>query len=82
MESRDQRLPQQGTADQLLHALGHLRRRFVGKGDGEDSVRRDADIFDQVRNAVSNDARLAAAGTGKDQQRALGGLDRQALLRV
>ena len=36
--------------------------------------------FDQVGNAVGNDARLAAARAGQDQQRPLGLLHRGALL--
>jgi hypothetical protein len=39
-------------------------------------------VLDQVSDSVSNDAGLAAAGAGEDQQRAFRGLDRFALLRV
>ena len=37
---------------------------------------------DEVRDAVRQDARLARAGAGEDQQRAIGGRDGASLLRV
>jgi hypothetical protein len=39
-------------------------------------------VFNEVSDSVSNDAGLAAAGAGEDQQRAFRGFDRFALLRV
>ena len=39
-------------------------------------------VLDQVRDAIGDDARLAAAGAGKDEHRAFGGFDGFALLRI
>ena len=67
-------------AHQLLDPFGHLAGRLVGEGDGENRVRRDADVFDQVSDAIGDDAGLAAAGPGQDQHRPFDGFDRLALL--
>ena len=52
--------------DALLHFAGGL----VGERDAEDIARRDA-LFDHVRDAISDDARLAGARAGEDQDRAV-----------
>ena len=49
-----------------LHLVGGL----VGEGEGDDLPGGDA-LGQQVRDAVRDDARLAAAGAGEDQQRAV-----------
>ena len=69
-------------AQQSLHALPHLLGGFVGEGDREDVPRRHAFFGDQVGDAMSDDARLAGAGAGENQQRAFGCLDGFALLFV
>jgi hypothetical protein len=48
----------------------------------EDRLGRDAAHPDQPGHAIGEHARLAAAGTGEHEQRALGGLDRLLLLGV
>ena len=39
-------------------------------------------VLDQIGDAISDDARLPAAGAGQDQHRALGGFDGFTLLRI
>ena len=69
VEGRDQRLGQRARPHQRLDAAGHLARGLIGEGNRENGVGRDADMVDQVRDAISDDARLAAAGAGQDQYR-------------
>ena len=69
-------------AQQLVDALGHLGGGLVGEGHGQDRVRRDAFLVDQPRDAAGDDARLARAGAGQDEQRAIGSFDGIALFRI
>ena len=82
MESRNHRLGDRKSAHQLIHALDHLRRSLVGKGHRQDGFRHDAQILDQMGDAVGDDARLAAARAGQDEHRPFGGFDSFALLRI
>ena len=75
----DNRLQQQARPDQLLHSRSHLLRCFVSEGHREDGIRRCADVFYQVSNAVSDGAGLAAARSRQHQHRAVDGLRRLAL---
>ncbi len=77
-----QRLGQGGAGEQLIDALAHFGRGLVGKGDREDGVRRDTFRFNEIRNAVGDDAGLPRAGAGQDQDRTVRGLHGGALLRV
>ncbi len=67
---------------QLVYPLGHLRRGFVGEGDSKDGVRRHIAHLDQVGDAVGDDARLARAGAGEDEQGAIYGFNGGSLLRI
>ena len=71
------RLPEQGD-----EALSHLSGSLVGEGDGGDAVWGDADDAHEVRDAVRDDARLAAAGARDDEQRAVDRGDGVALVVV
>ena len=71
------RLPEQGD-----EALSHLSGSLVGEGDGGDAVGGDADDAHEVRDAVRDDARLAAAGARDDEQRAVDRGDGVALVVV
>ncbi len=62
--------------------LAQLARGAVGEGDGEDAPWPDRLDPDQVRDPVGDDPGLAAAGTGEDEQRALGRGDRPGLLGI
>ena len=62
--------------------LPELARRSVGERDGQDPTRLHGLNADEVRDAVGDDARLARAGAGEDEQRAVGGGDRPGLLGV
>jgi hypothetical protein len=66
VEGRD---PRARARQQLLDPFRQLARRLVGEGDREDPVRRDA-ACDERRHAPRDDARLARAGAGDDQERA------------
>ena len=59
-----------------------LRGGLVGEGDGEDLPRPDALDADEIGDAMSEDARLAAARAGQDQHRAVRRPNRPLLLRV
>ena len=65
-------MPRADAAEQRLDAVAQLARRLVGEGDGHDAAGRHALLADQVGDAVGDDARLAAAGPGEDQQRPFG----------
>ena len=69
-------------ADQVADALAHLRRRLVGERDREDLPGTGLPGRQQVGDPVGEDAGLAGAGAGEDQERAAGVLDRFALRRV
>ena len=75
-------LASERVAEQLVHALGHFAGGLVGEGDGQDGVGRDAFLADQPGDAAGDDAGLARAGAGQDEQRALGGLDGGALFGI
>ena len=62
----------------VAHFLGGL----VGEGDGEDLVGLRVAVGDEVRDAMRDDARLARARAGEDQQRAVDVQDRFALFGV
>jgi hypothetical protein len=63
------------TFQQGLDAFAHLARRLVGEGDGEDLLGPRPTRGDDVRDAMRENARLAAAGAGEDEQRPVGRLD-------
>ena len=69
-------------ADQADDAGPQLRGGLVGEGDGEDLPGPDAPDADEVGDAMSEDARLAAARAGQDEDRAVGRPNRPLLLRV
>src|SRR5882724_2922513 len=54
---------------QLLDAAPHLARGFVRERHGQNAVRRGASGLDDPNDAVSEDARLAAARAGQHQHR-------------
>ena len=69
-------------AEQRLDARAHFLRRLVRERDREHFVRLRVAVADEIRDAAGDDARLARAGAGKDQQRTFGVKDRFALLGV
>jgi len=64
-----------------VNALLHFAGGLVGEGDGEDVSGRDA-LGNQVGDAKRDDAGLAGARPGQDQQRPLEGFDGLALLGI
>ena len=56
-------------AEQILDTLAHLLGGFVGERHRQNRVGRNTMFVDQVRDAMRDDARFAAAGAGEDQQR-------------
>ena len=48
---------------------------FIGEGDGEDGIGRDAFFANKPGDAAGDDTRFARACAGKDEQRPLGGFD-------
>ena len=68
-------------AGQLVHALLHLVRGFVGEGDGQDGLGRNSS-GNQVRDPVRDHPRLPRPGARQHQQRPIAVEHRRALLRV
>ncbi len=60
---------------EVSHALGHLAGGLVREGERADHVRGDAALH-QASDAVRDDARLAGAGAGQNEHRAVLVLDR------
>ena len=56
-------------AEQRLDARAHLLGGLVRERDGEHLVRLGVAVADEVGDAAGDDARLAGAGAGEDQQR-------------
>ena len=69
-------------AQELVHTLGHLRGGLVGERDREDLVGANAALFNEIGDAVGDDAGLSRARAGQQQNGAIDGLDAFALLRV
>ncbi len=69
-------------ADEADDPLAQLGGGPVREGDREDPPRGDVLDADQVGDPVGEDAGLARAGAGQDQQRAVGGRDGAGLLGV
>ena len=59
-------------AQYLVDTLTHLSRRLVGKCYGQDVPGVHFALVDEIGDAVGDDAGLAAAGAGQDQDGALG----------
>ena len=70
-EGRDPHLLGHRT-DERSNTLFHLPRCLVGKSDGEDFERRDAEIADQVGNALGEHTSFSRTGPSNDEQRAFG----------
>jgi hypothetical protein len=69
-------------ADELFNALSHFGGSLVGEGDGEDGVRSNAALVDEIGDAVSDDTRLARARSGEYQHRPVDGHDSFTLLGI
>ena len=65
----DTHMPLTVGAEQRLDARAHFLRGLVGERDRQDFVRLGVAVADEVRDAAGDDARLAGAGAGEDQQR-------------
>ena len=61
-------------ADEVGHAFLHFLGSLIGKGNGQDAVRRDAQ-FQEMSNAAGQDLGLARTGASRNQQRPFGMLD-------
>jgi hypothetical protein len=61
-------MPARSRRNEPLNALFHLFGGFVGEGDGEDAARVDAPLGDEPRDTMREDASLAAARAGEDEQ--------------
>ena len=82
MEGAEPRHALDHVADDLADAVLHLARRLVGEGDGEDFARPGAAGGEDVGDAHGEHARLAGAGAGQHQHRAVERLDREPLLGI
>src|SRR5258708_8811421 len=82
MKRRDDGLRNAQAADKFSDAFGDFGGGLVGEGHRQNGFRHHSRAFDQVGDAVSDDARLAAARAREDEHRAFSGFDGLALLRV
>jgi len=82
MERSDGEVLQLSLAEQALEPFLHLPSRLVRKGDGQDRPWRDAEVADQVGDAVRENARLPRTGAGQDEQRPFAVGDGSALLGI
>jgi hypothetical protein len=55
-----------GFTDHFVQTALEFRGGFVGERHRKDAIRKDILVFDQVRNAVRQHARFAAAGAGEN----------------
>ena len=56
-------------AHEAPDAVPHLTGGLVGEGDGEDALRRHADLADQAGDPVGQDSGLPAPGAGQHEER-------------
>jgi len=69
-------------SEQRFDARAHLFRSLVRESDSQDFMRAGVPIADEVGDAACDDARLAGAGAGEDEQRSVDVKDRFALFGV
>ena len=69
-------------AGQLVDALAHLVRGLVREGDAQDVAGQDADVIDEVGEAVGEGSRLSRTGPRDDADVPFGRRDRLSLLLV
>ena len=67
----DSHTPLRVVADQRLDALAHLPCRLVGEGHRQHVVGLGVPVADEVGDPIGDDARLAGAGAGEDEQRSI-----------
>jgi len=67
---------------QPVDAFAHFAGGLIGEGNSEDGVRSDALLADEPCDAAGDDAGLARACPGEDQQWAISGLDGGALFGI
>ena len=82
VEGGDERRLEPDRQEERLDPAGHLTRRLVGEGDGQQVARRDTALAGEPGDPVGDDARLAAPGAGQDEERPVTGGDGLALRRV
>src|SRR6266850_1879683 len=82
VEGPDRQVLELPFAEQTRKPFLHLPRRLVREGHRQDRARRDAQVADQVRDSVREDARLARPGAGQDEQRPIAVRDGGALLGI
>jgi hypothetical protein len=59
------------SADHAFQPRLHFARSFVRERHGQDAIRRNVELAQQVRNAVREHARFSASGACKNQTRAI-----------
>src|SRR5262249_23223906 len=74
MKCRNQWVTRTRRPKKIANAKLHLIGGFVGECNGEDLLRPYVAIFNQVRHAIRDYPRLAAARAGENKDRALGTL--------
>jgi hypothetical protein len=81
MKRRDLKVLGDLRADEVDNAVAHLGRGLVGEGHREDRPRSNA-LFEEARDALGHDPRLARTRARQNQQRTIPMLDRRLLRRI
>jgi hypothetical protein len=68
--------------EKFTDTVAHFAGGFIGEGYSQDIVRLNLFFRDEIRNADSDNARLARTGAGKDKDRAFGRLNGLFLRRI
>src|SRR5919201_664008 len=69
-------------ADEPVEAFAHFAGSFVRESHSQDAARRDAEIANEVCDAVRQDAGLPRPGAGEDEERSVAVGHGGALLRI
>ena len=68
VECSGEQVAHDGFADEICNALFHFRRRFVGERDGDDVVRADVTLLNEIGDAFCQRVRFAAARARENQK--------------
>ena len=68
--------------NESIHAVAHLGRSLVGEGHSEDGIGGNSKIINEMRDAVSDDARFSGARARQNQNRTIDLLGGFSLLRI
>ena len=68
MERPNPKITSQSRPDELFDSVAHLARRFIRKSDGQNAIRRDLLVGEQMGDAIGNRPCLAATSACEYKQ--------------